>query len=194
MKKKRILISVFDKTSIEKFAPLSALGFEIVSTGGTAARLESEGIPVTPVEKVTGFPEILGGRVKTLHPMIFGGILGDQHNPEHAKTVAEHGISFFDAVVVNLYDFRKFEDIEHIDIGGVALLRAAAKNGNSVLPVIYPEDYDEVVTLLGTDAPISMDIRNRFALKTFEYTAAYDAAIAAWMKRQMEASLPIFES
>ncbi|MDE1965865.1 MAG: IMP cyclohydrolase [Patescibacteria group bacterium] len=190
--KRRILISVFDKTGIEKFAALAKQDVEIVSTGGTATRLESEGIKVKSVEKVTGFPEILGGRVKTLHPMIFGGILGDQHNPEHAKTIAEHGIGFFDAVVVNLYDFKKFEDIEHIDIGGVALLRAAAKNGNSCLPVIDPADYDEVVRLLGSGREIPADIRDAFVAKTFEYTAAYDAAIAVWMRRQIESKQPIW--
>lgn len=192
--KKRILISVFDKTGIEKFAKLSVNGAEIVSTGGTATRLESEGIAVTPVEKVTGFPEILGGRVKTLHPMIFGGILGDRHNPEHAKTVAEHGISFFDAVVVNLYDFKKFEDIEHIDIGGGALLRAAAKNGNSCLPVMYPRDYDEVIALLSGDVPIPAAVRSRYAAKAFAYTAAYDTAIAAWMKRRVETGQPMWSA
>ena len=189
--KKRILISVFDKTGIEKFAHLGN-DFELVSTGGTASRLESEGAKVTTVESVTKFPEILDGRVKTLHPLIFGGILADHGNAEHMKTAAEHGISLFDAVVVNLYDFKKYEDIEHIDIGGVALLRAAAKNGASVLPVIYPEDYDEAIALLTSIDPIPTEARNRYAAKTFAYTAAYDAAIAAWMLGQIQGSGPIF--
>lgn len=189
--KKRILISVFDKTGIEKFATLGD-SVEIVSTGGTASRLESEGVKVTTVESLTGFPEILGGRVKTLNPIVFGGILGDQGNPEHVKTLAEHHIAFFDAVVVNLYDFKKFEDIEHIDIGGSALMRAAAKNGNSVLPIVDPADYDEAIELLKRETPISLEARERYAAKTFAYTAAYDTVIAEWMKRLRESGQSIF--
>jgi len=189
----RALISVSDKTGIIDFARgLVALGFEIVSTGGTARTLQAAGVAVTPVEQVTGFPEILGGRVKTLHPRIHAGILADRRQPEHRQTLAEHGLPAFDLVVVNLYPFAatiarpdvsEDEAIEQIDIGGPALLRAAAKNHASVAVVVSPADYPHVLAELAEAGEIAPATRRRLARQAFAHTAAYDAAIAAYLGR-----------
>ena len=151
----RALVSVWDKTGLEPFCrALTDLGIEVVSSGGTARALEKAGIPVVPVSQVTGFPEILDGRVKTLNPMIHGGILARKEIPDHLKQLEEHSINPFDLVVVNLYPFEAVtrqsdtsleEAIEMIDIGGVALLRAAAKNFNRVTVLSDPEDYKNVL-------------------------------------------------
>lgn len=186
---KRALISVSNKEGIAELAQeLVALGFEIISTGGTAAFLTSAGMSVTEVSKVTGFPEMLEGRVKTLHPKIHGGILA-LRNEDHLSTLEEHGISPFDLVVVNLYPFREtinnpnagWDDaIENIDIGGPTLIRAAAKNHRYVTVLVNPNRYSEVITQLKEHGEVSQELRKELALEAFQHTAAYDAAIASY--------------
>jgi phosphoribosylaminoimidazolecarboxamide formyltransferase/IMP cyclohydrolase len=186
----RALLSVSDKRGIEAFAAgLVELGYEIVSTGNTARTLAAAGIPVRPVSNVTGFPEILGGRVKTLHPAIHAGILARRDDPGHMAALDVHGIAPIDIVAVNLYPFSETiarpdvsfaEAIEQIDIGGPALVRAAAKNHDSVLVVVSPDDYDPVLTALRSEA-VTPDLRRRLAARAFAHTAAYDAAIAAYL-------------
>ncbi|HVS00779.1 MAG TPA: bifunctional phosphoribosylaminoimidazolecarboxamide formyltransferase/IMP cyclohydrolase [Thermoanaerobaculia bacterium] len=197
---RRALVSVFDKQGLEDLARgLARLGFEIVSTGGTLKSLEEQGLPVVAVSQVTGFPEILDGRVKTLHPRIHGGILANRSVPAHTAQLQEHGITPIDLVVVNLYPFRQtaatpgasFADvIEMIDIGGPAMVRAAAKNLGGVMVVVDPGDYAEVLAALEQGGgSVSDDLRRRLAAKAFRHTAGYDAAIAEWLDRQ-NAPLP----
>lgn len=186
---KRALISVSAKEGIVELArELVALDFEIISTGGTAAHLAKEGIPVTEVSTVTGFPEILEGRVKTLHPKIHGGILA-LRNEAHLGTLAEHRIRPIDLVAVNLYPFREtvsnplagWDDaIENIDIGGPTLIRAAAKNHQYVTVLVNPNRYAEVIAQLKESGEVSPALRRQLALEAFQHTAAYDAAIAAY--------------
>jgi phosphoribosylaminoimidazolecarboxamide formyltransferase/IMP cyclohydrolase len=188
---RRALISVSDKTGLAEFAKrLELLGIEIVSTGGTAAYLRDHGVPVLPVSEVTGFPEILEGRVKTLHPAIHGGILANlEHSATHS-TLAAHGIVPVGLVIINLYPFeqtlKKSADdagamIEEIDVGGPAMLRAAAKNHNIVTALSDPADYEAVLDELSGDArTTTLATRRRLAAKAFARTAAYDSAIAAW--------------
>ncbi|HEX2162628.1 MAG TPA: bifunctional phosphoribosylaminoimidazolecarboxamide formyltransferase/IMP cyclohydrolase [Thermoanaerobaculia bacterium] len=189
---RRALISVYDKRGVADLAAgLARLGVEIVSTGGTAKHLAEAGVPVTPVSAVTGFPEILGGRVKTLHPRIHGGILAHRGRSSDAADLAEHGIQPIGLVVVNLYPFRETvrrpgasadEIVEMIDIGGPAMLRAAAKNFHAVTPVVDPGDYPQVLAILerGEEAPPAL--RRRLAAKAFRHTQGYDAAIAGWLE------------
>ncbi|AHY46199.1 purH: phosphoribosylaminoimidazolecarboxamide formyltransferase/IMP cyclohydrolase [Rubrobacter radiotolerans] len=186
---RRALIAVSDKTGVVGFARiLSEVGFEIVSTGGTGKALEEAGIPVTKVADVTGSPEMLGGRVKTLHPRVHGAILADRRDPEHVRQLEEHEIVPVDLVCINLYPFEKTvaggasedEAIENIDVGGPAMLRAAAKNFHSVTVVPGPEHYEGVLREL-EDGEVSLETRRRLALEAFRKTAAYDAAISAWM-------------
>ena len=187
----RILLSLYDKTGLEGFArALAGAGHEIVSSGGTAASLERAGIAHRSVESVTGFPEILGGRVKTLQPALHGGILADLANPEHLADLAKHGIEPIGLVVCNLYPFRSEPSIEMIDIGGVTLLRAAAKNWAHVGVVVDPADYEEVVTDLLEDDKLGPGLRLRLARKAFAHTAAYDAAIVSWFDEEMLAEAP----
>lgn len=183
---KRALISVSDKTNIVEFAKqLVERGVEIISTGGTANLLQTEGIPVKQVSDVTGFPEILGGRVKTLHPKIFGGILADLSDKDHIKDLQHNNIEPIDMVVVNLYPFdevqKKTRDedtlIENIDIGGVALLRASAKNHRNVIVVCDPSDYDKIIKSLDQCGDVTLHDRRMFALKAFYYTMKYDSTI-----------------
>jgi len=180
---------VSDKTGIEELArALVATGTEIVSSGGTAQVLEAAGVPVTPVEKVTGAPEMLGGRVKTLHPLIHGGILADRGEPSHLREIEKLGIAPIDLVVVDLYPFAlalaeghgETELIEHIDIGGVALIRAAAKNWRAVTVVVSPESYPELLEVVRSGGP-SLELRRELALVAFSHTAAYDATIARYL-------------
>ncbi len=188
---KRALISVSDKSGLLPFAKgLAARGVEIISTGGTAALLGQNSIGVTPVSAVTGFPEILDGRVKTLTPQIHGGILAMRDRAGHLAQIGEHGISPIDLVVVNLYPFEKtvaqaacpFEEaIENIDIGGPAMVRSAAKNFTGVAIVTDPADYDAVGGELAERGGISVDTAYRLARKAFAHTAAYDAAISSWL-------------
>ena len=189
----RALLSVSDKTGLVDFARgLAALGFELVSTGGTRRHLEAAGLAVTGVSEVTGFPEILDGRVKTLHPQIHGGILADRSQPAHDAALAEHGIQPFDLVVVNLYPFESTiarpgidepQAIEMIDIGGPAMIRAAGKNFDSLAVLVDPRDYDGVPRRASarTTAARRCEVRRRLAQKAFAHTAGYDAAIAGWL-------------
>ncbi len=185
----RAILSVYDKTGLVEFARgLAELGFELVASGGTARALSAAGLPVTQVDQVTGHPEILGGRVKTLHPAIHGGILA-RRTPEHLAELAGYGIAPVDLVVCNLYPFpatvakpgvTEPEAVEEIDIGGVTLLRAAAKNFESVAVVCDPADYETFLAELRSGSS-TQDERRRLALKAFRHTAAYDAAIATWL-------------
>jgi phosphoribosylaminoimidazolecarboxamide formyltransferase/IMP cyclohydrolase len=187
---RRALISVSDKRGVTEFARgLTALGWEIVSTGGTARSLTAAGVPVIPIEAVTGFPEMLDGRVKTLHPAIHGGLLARRSAPEHMQALAAHRIHPIDLVAVNLYPFQETvanpavarEDaIEQIDIGGPSMLRSAAKNHESVLVVADPADYERVLEALRTGSD-DETLRADLAAKVFRHTAAYDAAIAGYL-------------
>jgi len=186
---RRALVAVFDKRGVVELASgLTDLGVEIVSSGGTAAALREAGVAVTSVEDVTGFPEMLEGRVKTLHPKIHAGILADRRKPDHEAQLADRGIEPFDLVVVNLYPFRETvaaggsidEIVEKIDIGGPAMVRAAAKNYGSVGVVVSPDRYDEVLDALRADGGLSLETRLELAAEAFAHTAAYDAAVAGW--------------
>ncbi len=193
---RRALISVTDKTGIVEFARgLAALGVELISTGGTRALLEREGVPAREVAEVTGVPEMLDGRVKTLHPKVHGGILARRDKPEHTQALAAHGIGPIDLVCVNLYAFEDAakkpglafgEVVEEIDIGGPALLRAAAKNHAFVLPVVDPADYSEILALLQGGADVPESRRRALALKVYRHTSRYDAAIAGWLGAVVE--------
>jgi len=189
----RLLISVWDKQGIVAFArSLAALNLEIISTGNTQRLLTAEGIPSQSVDTITGFPEILDGRVKTLHPAIHGGILARRDRQSHLTQLAEHGIVPIDLVVVNLYPFSATiakpdisleEALENIDIGGVALLRAAAKNFPHVITLVDPADYAPVLAAL-QQGEVSMELRKHLAAKAFAHTAAYDTAIAAYLTEE----------
>jgi phosphoribosylaminoimidazolecarboxamide formyltransferase / IMP cyclohydrolase len=182
---RRALVSVNDKTGLAEFARgLRDLGYELVASGSTAAALEGAGIPVVTVESVTGSPEMLDGRVKTLHPKIHGGILADRGNPAHRADLERQGIEPFDLVVSNLYPFLEQPDIETIDIGGPALVRASAKNHAWIGIVTSPGQYDDVLDeLRENDGVLSDETRRRLALEAFAHTARYDAAIVAWLQR-----------
>lgn len=187
---KRALLSVWDKTGIEELARgLADLGFELISTGGTAAKLREAGLAVTEVSKVTGFPEIMGGRVKTLHPAIHAGLLADPSVPDHLDALERLALGRIEILVVNLYPFKetiakgatRAEAIEMIDIGGPAMLRAAAKNHAAVAAVCDPADYPRVLGELRREGQIMPETREELALKVFSLTARYDAAIAEYL-------------
>ncbi len=198
--KKRALISVSDKTGIIPFAQkLIQRDYEILSTGGTAKLLLDAGVPVTKVSDVTGFPEIMDGRVKTLHPLIHGGILGLRDNKEHVKTAENLGIHWIDMVVVNLYPFEETlkrsgvshaEMIENIDIGGPTMIRAAAKNYRFITVVVDPEDYANALEALSASEDEIISIRQRLAGKAFAHTARYDTLISAYFNRVNEICQP----
>jgi len=202
-KMRRVLISVTDKTGILDFArALAGLGAELISTGGTARLIRESGIAVRDVSDVTGFPEMLDGRVKTLHPKIHGGILAIRGNAGHERALAEHAIAPIDMVVVNLYRFEEaaarpdasLEDlIENIDIGGPATIRSAAKNHRDVAVVVSPADYDVILTeLRANDGALSAETHWRLAKKAFRTTADYDAAISARLEQvDSESPLPL---
>ncbi|MCY4257902.1 MAG: bifunctional phosphoribosylaminoimidazolecarboxamide formyltransferase/IMP cyclohydrolase [bacterium] len=178
----RALVSVYDKTGVVDLARrLLALGWEIISSGGTAAALAQAQIAVTAVEDITGAPEMLGGRVKTIHPLIHGGLLADLSNPEHTKDLAEFAIVPIDLVVCNLYPFATDPSIELIDIGGPAMVRAAAKNHERVGVVVRPQDYEAVLNELEATGGLSIDTRVRLAQAAFVHTSAYDQAISNWL-------------
>ena len=186
---RRALLGVYDKAGIEDLAAgLAAAGVELVSTGATARRIADAGIPVTPVEQVTGFPECLDGRVKTLHPAVHAGILADRRKPEHVAQLDELGVAPFDLVVVNLYPFTETvasgaapdECVEQIDIGGPAMVRAAAKNHPSVAVVVDPARYGDVLAAVKAGG-FSLAERRRLATDAFRHTATYDIAVASWM-------------
>lgn len=193
---KRALISVSDKRGVVEFAQgLAALGFEIISTGGTAKALSEAGVAVRSVKEVAGFPEILDGRVKTLQPGIHGGILARRGNPEHMQQLAAHNIAPIDLVAVNLYPFRETvaragvsmdEAMENVDIGGPCMVRAAAKNHADVIVVVDPDRYAPVLAELQAKGDLGPMTRRRLALEAFAHTAAYDAAISAWLRQQTE--------
>ena len=191
MKIKRALISVSNKLGVVELAKsLSKCGVEIISTGGTGKAIRAAGIPVTYVSDLTGFPEIMNGRVKTLNPKIHGGILAVRDNPEHVRQMEENGIEPIDLVVVNLYPFKKTvakpnvqlaDAIENIDIGGPAMIRAAAKNFKFVTVVTNPERYDEIAKLVKEHGEIPYDVRKELAAEAFAHTADYDAAITKYL-------------
>jgi phosphoribosylaminoimidazolecarboxamide formyltransferase/IMP cyclohydrolase len=180
----RALLSVYDKTGIVELArALHDLGWDLVSSGNTAAALRDAGVPVTTVEEVTGSPEMLDGRVKTLHPKIHGGLLADRDNPSHVDDLARQGIEAIDLVISNLYPFTQRPDIETIDIGGPAMTRAAAKNHAHVGIVTSPSQYPAVLDELRANGRLSDETRRSLALDAFAATAAFDAAIVAWLQR-----------
>lgn len=195
MKIKRALLSVSDKTGIVELGKfLSNNGVEIISTGGTMKALREAGVPVTYVSDVTGFPEIMDGRVKTLNPKIHGAILAVRSNPEHMQALAEHNITPIDLVVVNLYPFRETiskpgvteaEAIENIDIGGPAMVRASAKNFKDVVIVTYPRRYAQLMEMLDKDGDIDQRTRKELAFEAFSHTAEYDTMISEYLKKQL---------
>jgi phosphoribosylaminoimidazolecarboxamide formyltransferase/IMP cyclohydrolase len=194
----RALVSVYDKTGLVELATgLHAAGVELVSTGSTAARIAAAGIPVTKVEDLTGFPEALDGRVKTLHPRVHAGILADLRKPEHADQLVELGVAAFQLVVVNLYPFTQTvaggaspdECVEQIDIGGPSMVRAAAKNHPSVAVVVDTADYDTVLAAAQAGG-FTLSERITLAAKAFQHTANYDVAVASWMTSVLAAPEP----
>ncbi|WP_291289700.1 bifunctional phosphoribosylaminoimidazolecarboxamide formyltransferase/IMP cyclohydrolase [Enorma sp.] len=194
----RALISVTDKTGIVEFAQalVEKFGVEIISTGGTARALEEAGVPVTPIEAFTGYPEMMDGRVKTLHPKVHGALLARRDSDQHMAEAAEHDIKLIDLVCVNLYEFEKtvadpnvtFEDaIEHIDIGGPSMLRSAAKNNDAVTVICDPDDYASVLEEMGVHGGTTTKVtRRRLAAKVYARTAAYDTAISTWFSAYLE--------
>ena len=192
---KKAIISVTDKAGIVDFAQsLAGFHVEILSTGGTANALRQGGVSVTDISTYTGFPEMMDGRVKTLHPKVHGGLLGLRDNPEHVKVMAEHGIEGIDLVVVNLYQFEKTiskegvtlaEAIENIDIGGPSMLRSAAKNFKDVTVIVDPDDYAEVLKEMDASAGETLpSTRFRLARKVFRLTHEYDGAISRYLDKQ----------
>lgn len=190
----RALISVYDKTGlIELATALAGAGVEIVSTGSTAAKIAEAGVPVTPVDDVTGFPEVLEGRVKTLHPMIHAGILADQRKADHREQIDELGVKAFDLVICNLYPFTQTvagggsfdECVEQIDIGGPSMVRAAAKNHPSVAVVTSPDSYAAVIEAAQAEG-FTLEQRRELAARAFAHTATYDLAISGWFADQLD--------
>ena len=187
-KLRRALLSVWDKGGLDEFArALHEMGVELVSSSNTAAAIVAAGVPVTPLSEVTGFPEILGHRVVTLHPRVHGGLLADLGNPAHLADLETHGIAPFELVVSNLYPFRDRPGIETIDIGGPALTRASAKNHEWVTIVTAIEQYEPLIAeLRANDGTVGDDTRRAFAIEAFARTAAYDAAVVEWMQGDEE--------
>ncbi len=202
---RRALLSVPDKRGVVDFARgLAGLGIALVSTGGTARELTAAGLEVRAIEDFTGFPEILGGRVKTLHPKLYAGLLALRDDPEHMVAAEQHGIEFVDLVCVNLYPFERtaaqrgateHEAIENIDIGGPTMIRAAAKNFGFIAVVTRPESYDAVLQELeDADAKLSLGTRESLAAEAFSYTARYDTAIARWFVEKQDDFPPLLMS
>lgn len=200
---KRVLISVSDKSGLLPFVQLLVEGgAQIISTGGTAKAIRDAGLPVTPIEEVTGFPEMMDGRVKTLHPKIHGGLLALRDVPEHARAMQDHAITGIDLVCVNLYPFEKtvarsdvheHEAVEQIDIGGPSMVRSGAKNHGYVAVVTDPSQYADVMqTLREHNGATTLALRRRLAAAAFARTAAYDAAIAAWLSTRPDMHQPLF--
>jgi phosphoribosylaminoimidazolecarboxamide formyltransferase/IMP cyclohydrolase len=200
----RALLSVSDKTGLVGFATaLAARGVELVSTGGTQKALAEAGLAVKDVSDLTGFPEMMDGRVKTLHPAVHGGLLGIRGNPEHQAAMLAHGIAQIDLLVVNLYPFeatvaanRPYDDcIENIDIGGPAMIRAAAKNHGDVAVVVDRHDYDAILDEMAAhDGSVTRTLRRRLAQKAYARTAAYDAAISNWFAAEIDEPTPPFRA
>ncbi len=200
----RALLSVSDKTGLVEFArALNRLGIALVSTGGTAKALADAGLPVTDVSDLTGFPEMMDGRVKTLHPKVHGGLLAIRSHPEHQASMLGHGIAPIDLLVVNLYPFeatvaagKPYDDcIENIDIGGPAMIRAAAKNHNDVAVVVEPSDYAAVLADLEAQrGATTLTLRRKLAQKAYARTAAYDAAISNWFAHELGDTAPAYRA
>jgi phosphoribosylaminoimidazolecarboxamide formyltransferase / IMP cyclohydrolase len=199
----RALLSVSDKTGVIEFARgLADLGIEIISTGGTAAELTAAGIEVRSITELTGFPEIMDGRVKTLHPKLYAGLLAVRDNPKHLAAAEEQSVEFVDLVCVNLYPFERTaarrgatdeEVIENVDVGGPTMIRAAAKNHAYAAPVVDPVSYDAVLDeLRESDSHLSAGTRESLAAEAFAYTARYDTAIARWFQEKREDFPPLF--
>ncbi len=199
----RALISLTDKSGIEDFAKeLDGLGIEILSTGGTAKKIRDAGIAVTDVSDFTGFPEMLDGRVKTLHPLVHGGILNQRDNEQHRKQCNEHNIKNIDLIAVNLYAFEKTvadpncslaDAIENIDIGGPTLLRASAKNFHDVTVIVDPYDYELVLNEMKENGNTTLKTRFYLATKVFALTSRYDTAISEWLDNVNLDSNPYFK-
>jgi phosphoribosylaminoimidazolecarboxamide formyltransferase / IMP cyclohydrolase len=194
VKIKRALVSVSDKTgAVQLGQTLHAMGVQILSTGGTARSLQEAGIPVIEVSRYTGFPEMMDGRIKTLHPKIHGALLGKRDNAEHMKQMKTHGIEPIDLVVVNLYPFEKTvakpdctleEAIENIDIGGPTMLRSSAKNYHDVAVVTDPQDYEKITEeMKKSGGALSLETRFRLAKKVFKLTSRYDKAITEYLEK-----------
>ena len=200
----RALLSVSDKSGLIEFArALVGYGIDLVSTGGTAKEIAAAGLKVTDVSELTGFPEMMDGRVKTLHPKVHGGLLAIRDNAEHDQAMKSHGIAPIDLLVVNLYPFEAtvekgagFEEcIENIDIGGPAMIRGAAKNHDDVAVVVEPQDYQAVLEELAANkGATTLRLRRRLAAKAYARTAAYDAAISNWFAAQLEADAPDYRA
>ena len=200
----RALLSVSDKSGLIEFArALAGYGIDLVSTGGTAKAIAAAGLKVTDVSELTGFPEMMDGRVKTLHPKVHGGLLAIRDNAEHDQAMKSHGIAPIDLLVVNLYPFEAtvekgagFEEcIENIDIGGPAMIRGAAKNHDDVAVVVEPQDYQAVIEELAANkGATTLRLRRRLAAKAYARTAAYDAAISNWFAAQLEADAPDYRA
>ncbi|MET0314479.1 MAG: bifunctional phosphoribosylaminoimidazolecarboxamide formyltransferase/IMP cyclohydrolase, partial [Hansschlegelia sp.] len=200
----RALISVSDKTGLIDFArALSQRGVALVSTGGTAKALAEAGLEVTDVSGLTGFPEMMDGRVKTLHPKVHGGLLAIRGDAGHEASMAEHGIEPIDLLVVNLYPFEAalaraadYDDmVENIDVGGPAMIRGAAKNHAHVAVVVEPADYAAVLgEMAAYDGATTLSLRKRLAAKAFSRTAAYDAAIGTWLSGEAGDETPTFRA
>ena len=197
--KKRALVSVSDKSGIVEFCQrLSACGYEIISTGGTAKALKEAGLPVIGISELTGFPECLDGRVKTLHPVVHAGLLAMRSNPEHMQQIADLGINTIDIVAVNLYPFKQTimkegvtfaEAVENIDIGGPTMIRAAAKNYQDVAVVVDPADYERVLSELET-GEITLDTKKYLQYKVYAHTAVYDSMISGYLAQQLGIRYP----
>jgi len=193
---KRALISVSNKDGVDTIAKfLTENGVEVLSTGGTAKLLREKNIPVTSVDSYTGHPEIMNGRVKTLHPKVHGGILALRDNENHVKDMTDNDISGIDMVIVNLYPFRETiakpgvtlaDAIENIDIGGPTMVRSSAKNHKFVSIVVDPSDYKTVMDEISNDGGVSLRTREKLAVKAFDHTAKYDTAITAYLSEQYE--------
>jgi phosphoribosylaminoimidazolecarboxamide formyltransferase / IMP cyclohydrolase len=194
VKIKRALVSLSDKTgAVQLGQTLHAMGVQILSTGGTARSLQEAGIPVIEVSRYTGFPEMMDGRIKTLHPKIHGALLGKRGNAEHMKQMKTHGIEPIDLVVVNLYPFEKTvakpdctleEAIENIDIGGPTMLRSSAKNYHDVAVVTDPQDYEKIIAeMKKSGGALSLETRFRLAKKVFKLTSHYDKAITEYLEK-----------
>ena len=200
----RALLSVSDKTGLIDFArALSAQGIELVSTGGTRKAIADAGVPVKDVSDLTGFPEMMDGRVKTLHPGVHGGLLAIRQNPEHEAAMLAHNIAPIDLLVVNLYPFEEtvakgadYDDcIENIDIGGPAMIRAAAKNHGDVAVVVDVADYSRVLEAMAADkGALNLELRKTLAQKAYARTAAYDAAISNWFAGQIGQTAPTYRA
>ena len=197
--KKRALVSVSDKSGIVDFCKrLIACDFEIISTGGTAKTLQDAGLPVIGISELTGFPECLDGRVKTLHPIVHAGLLAMRSNPEHMEQLDKLNINTIDVVAVNLYPFKatiskpgvSFEDaVENIDIGGPTMIRAAAKNYQDVAVVVDPKDYEKVLSEL-ENGGVTLETKKYLQYKVFAHTAVYDSMISNYLAQQLDIRYP----